>query len=125
MSPGNKRRVCVSIEPENTNHKIEYMGRCLGMISEKEYAGVVEKPELHSKIFSVETKPISDINKIDDHGNKRLVVAVSKRDGVSVQRKTLFISEPVYNIPEYDPQKCKMLFMSCSGNLMEVEETLT
>lgn len=72
---------------------ISYKGRCLGMLTPEEYAGLIEFPELRKKLLTVETKPLDDISQIEKIDGMRIAVAVKERNGKIVNRPTLFITE--------------------------------
>lgn len=73
----------------------EYKGRCLGMITEEEYAGLVTMPELRKKLFTVASKPLEDIADMTNVEDLRLVMTVTEENEVAVTRPTLFITEPL------------------------------
>lgn len=72
---------------------INYTGRCLGLLTPAEYAGLIEHPELRKKLYTVETKSLDDISKVDNIAEMRLAIAVKERNGKPVVRPTLFITE--------------------------------
>jgi hypothetical protein len=71
-------------------------GRLLGLVTEEEYAGLVSKPDIRRRLFSVGTKPLKDIfsDKVDVE-DKRLVMTITKKDDVEVFSQSLFITNPL------------------------------
>jgi hypothetical protein len=78
----------------NDNDKA-YKGRCLGMLTEEEYAGLVTKPELRKKLFTVETTPLIDIGDMKDVEGLRFAMTVTEDEDIAVTKPTLFITEPM------------------------------
>lgn len=73
----------------------EYKGRCLGMLTEEEYAGLVTKPELRKKLFTVGTVSLLDIADMDAVDGLRFAMTVTEEKDVAVTKPTLFITEPI------------------------------
>lgn len=74
-------------------------GRLLGLLSPAEFAGIIDKPELRSKLFTVQSKDLSDIVKADGLSTgivgQRLAMAVTSYDDNQMPKPTLFITEPL------------------------------
>ena len=78
----------------DVNH--EYKGRLLGLVTEDEYAGLVTKPDLRRKMFSIGSKPLSDYADANMNiEDLRLVMTVSEKDGEAVLTPTLFVTNPL------------------------------
>jgi len=74
----------------------EFTGRLLGLVTEEEFAGLVNKPEIRRQLFSVGSKPLKDLcDSGVDVENKRLVMTVKEKDDVEVLPQTLFITNPL------------------------------
>jgi hypothetical protein len=88
----------VELQIWGTGREITYTGRLLGLLSPKEYDALFVKPELKSRINTVETASLSIIGEMQDIDGFRLVLAVKKRGDEVVLDKRLFISEPLEHV---------------------------
>lgn len=70
-------------------------GNLLGLITDKQYAVISKKPELHRKLITGELTNLTDVTKIlleDPYTIYRLMVNVKSVDGV-VKDKHMFITD--------------------------------
>lgn len=91
MTKKGQRKRIVSVEL--CDNRKGYKGRLLGLINDSEFYRVLNSKRTQNKIFSSETKPLSEIADYDDFNGLRLVVAVKEIDGEVIGGKHLFISE--------------------------------
>ena len=77
------------------NHGVVLKGRLLGWLTPLEYAGLVDKPELRKKLFTVESKDLSDVIETKQIEGLRMAMTVNRKDDVVVAKPTLFITEPM------------------------------
>ena len=71
-----------------------YSGRLLGLITDEEFASLIENPDLQKKCYTSATIPLSEI--VDNHealDGYRIVVAVKEIDDKPVIGQRLFITE--------------------------------
>jgi len=71
-----------------------YSGRLLGLITDEEFASLIENPDLQKKCFTSATIPLSEI--VDNHealDGYRIVIAVKEIDDKPVIGQKLFITE--------------------------------
>ena len=71
-----------------------YSGRLLGLITDEEFASLIENSELQKKCYTSATIPLSEI--VDNHealDGYRIVVAVKEIDDKPVIGQRLFITE--------------------------------
>lgn len=95
-----KKQVELQIFKEGKN--IRYTGRLLGLLSPKEYAALLVKPELKHKMSTVETASLDTIGKMEDIDGFRLALSIKKRDDMLVApQRLLFISEPLEHVSSY------------------------
>jgi len=71
-----------------------YSGRLLGLITDEEFASLIENPDLQKKCYTSATIPLSEI--VDNHealDGYRIVVAVKEIDDKPVIGQRLFVTE--------------------------------
>jgi hypothetical protein len=83
----------VELEVYGQSEQLKIVGRLLGLLTAKEYAGVIKKPELRSKLFTVASTKIGEIGELVDVEGMRLALVVKKKDEEVVFKKTLFFTE--------------------------------
>jgi len=83
----------VELEVYGQGDQLKIVGRLLGLLTPKEYAGIIKKPELRSKLSTVETTKIAEISELVDVEGLRLALVVKKKDEEAVFKKTLFVTE--------------------------------
>jgi len=88
-----KIKKIIEVEVYDQNVQASYKGRLLGLLSQKEYAGIIAKKDLRNKLFTVPTKPCSEIANLVMIEGLRLAIAVKEKDDKEVTRKTLFFTE--------------------------------
>jgi hypothetical protein len=91
----------VRVELCNKGKDVEYTGRCLGLITPEEYSGIVDTPSLRNKITTVSTMELSDIGSLDVVEDMRLIMTVKSKDNVKINKKKLFVSEPLEHISQF------------------------
>lgn len=70
-------------------------GRCLGLLTAEEYAGLLEHPALMKKLSTVETKPLEELAEVDDVEGLRFVMTMKEQNNEAVTQPTLFVTEPL------------------------------
>ena len=83
----------VELEVYGQSEQLKIVGRLLGLLTPKEYAGIIKKPELRAKLSTVETTKIGEIAELVDVEGLRLAMVVKKKDETTVFKKTLFFTE--------------------------------
>ena len=122
MTDNNSKKKMVELEISNDGKKVTYNGRLLGLITEKEYAALIEKSELRNKITNVATTKISDFGAINNVTLSRLAMVVKNRDGSDIINKTLFITEPLNYICQIDYDCQSICFHGNKGSYISVKE---
>ena len=97
MSTETTERKLVNVSIYGTEDQLQYTGRCLGLLTPKEYCGLVNDKSLWTRLFTVPTKTLAAISELDDIEGLRLAIAVKKKgeNEEEVLRKMLFITEPL------------------------------
>ena len=83
----------------NKNKTITMTGRCLGLLTQGQYAKIV-KDRLYSQLIKSETVALADLSRLEDVEGLRLSAELKKYDGVSITKDKLFISEPLVMISQ-------------------------
>ena len=92
----------VTIEFYNQESEQQYTGRCVGLLSDKEFNAVVNKPDLQRKLMTVRTIPLVDVASVEEIQNLRLAAVINgKSNKETVGRKKLFITEPIEMISQF------------------------
>lgn len=99
-----RKRKIVSVQVYLTDEvESKVKGRCLGFLTHAQYAKLFENPTLLKKMYSLATVPVVDLGSHGKLDGKRLVVAAKKVNGEALSNNTLFISEPLEVVCEYNP----------------------
>lgn len=123
MSTGAAGKKVVRVEIYGQDDQIKYVGRCLGLITAKEYCGLLNNRELWSKLFTVPTTPVSLISDMVDVENMRLAIAAKKKgeDDEEIFKKTLFFTEPL-DLISHVVSKEEITFVGKDGSYILVTE---
>ena len=114
----------VDIEVYGDNSSLSYTGRCLGLLTMEEYAGIISRPKLRSKMLNVATKPLKDICNKEDIKNCRLVIDAKKRNNVAINKKILFISAEIDHVSHILADN-DVSFITVDGAYMTIMEVST
>lgn len=104
----------VTIEFYSQEGECEYTGRCLGLLTDKEFNAVTNQPTLQKKLMTVATTPIAEIAEVEDVQNLRLAI-VTKEKG-------LFITEPLEIVSQFVPPDDLTLVGKEGSYIMVTEE---
>lgn len=88
-----KEKKIIEVEVYDQNIQVSYKGRLLGLLSQKEYAGIITKKDLRSKLFTVPTKPCAEIANLVMIEGLRLAMTVKEKNNEKITRKILFFTE--------------------------------
>jgi hypothetical protein len=73
---------------------IEYSGRLLGLITDKEFASLIKSVDVQKKCYTSATMPLSEIvDNYEELDGYRIVVAVKEVNGKSIIGQKLFVTE--------------------------------
>lgn len=121
MSTAGKK--IVNVEVYNENKEFKYIGRLLGLLSNKEYAAIVDNDSLKSKLLNVATTPLSEIGELSQSevDNTRIAITVKKRGSVEITKRILFITEPIEFISSVNSKKY-VTFVGSNDSLIIINE---
>ena len=91
---GGKKYVSVTVFGTGAS-EIEYSGRCLGLLTDKEYADIVGNALSRRKLYTVETTPIRDLLRVDNVEGLRLAIAIKSKNAAAAKKQAVFITEPI------------------------------
>ncbi len=105
-----------------------YTGRLIGLITDKEFAALIENDSVQKKCFTSGTIPLSDI--VDNHeelNGYRIVMAIKKIDDNSVIGQRLFITERLALVSQLNPDTTAKSagITGESGSYMMIEEEIS
>jgi hypothetical protein len=111
----------IKVEICSNSKEFEYVGRCLGLVTPEEYAGIVDKSDLRNKISTVGTTSLKDIGSLDEVKGLRLVMTIKSKGDVNINKKSLFVSEPLEHISQFKAND-EVTLVGESGTFMFVTE---
>lgn len=123
MSTATSEKKLISIEIYGQEDQMRYVGRCLGLLTPKEYCGLINDKSLWSKLFTVPTKTLAAISELVDVDGLRLALAVKKKgeNEEEVLRKMLFITEPL-DLISHVVSKEEITFVGKDGSYILASE---
>lgn len=116
-----RRYISLDVWQNEKKKQLNYDGRCLGLLTKEQYAGLLERPELINKVMTVETTPIKDIGVLDDIEDMRLAVALKSKDGKNITKKMLFVSEPIEHVSQLNTHD-EITISGKNGSFMFITE---
>lgn len=105
-----------------------YTGRLVGLITDKEFAALIENDSVQKRCFTSGTIPLSDI--VDHHeelDGYRIVMAIKKIDDNPVLGQRLFITERLALVSQLNPDTTAKSagITGESGSYMMIEEEMS
>ncbi len=121
MSTESKKLIKIGVY--NKGKELNYTGRLLGLLSDKEYAAIIDTASLRKKLLTVPTTPLSEIASIPEKEipGFRIAIAVKKREEDDVMKKVLFITEPIDFVSGVNSEK-DVTFVGTDGSYIIVDE---
>lgn len=113
----------VSIELYGQEGAQHYTGRCVGLLTDKEFNAIINKPDLQKKLITVRTVPLIDIANINEVQDLRLVIVTKTCDTEEVSdNKKLFITEPIEMISQFTSPD-DLTIVGTDGSYIMIKET--
>lgn len=116
-----RKYITVEVWQQGSSASATYSGRCLGLLTDKQYAGLLERPELMNRIMTVETTPVRDIGVLDNIEGTRLAMSLKSKDGKDIFKKKLFISEPIEHVSQMNALE-EITITGKNGSFMFITE---
>ena len=91
----------ITIELYNQEGVKHYTGRCVGLLTDKEFNAIVIKTELQRKLMTVRTTPLADIANVKKIQDLRLAVVTEADPKKATSRKGLFVTEPIELVSQF------------------------
>lgn len=115
-----KKRITVELyNQEGVKH---YNGRCVGLLTDKEFNAVVTKPELQRKLMTVRTISLADIANVKEIQDLRLVVITETNFNKIVSKKGLFVTEPIELVSQFTAPD-DLTLVGTEGTYVMIKET--
>lgn len=112
----------VTIELYNQEGAKHYAGRCIGLLTDKEFNAVVAKPELQRKLMTVRTIPLTDIANVKKVQDLRLAIVTETDFKKTTGRKGLFITEPIELVSQFTSPD-DLTLVGTEGSYVMIKET--
>jgi hypothetical protein len=119
-----KERKRIKIEVMNNNRSsMSYYGRLLGIMSDEDFHVLIGKKEAQNKLFTAETKPLSEIGRnYDKLDGKRIIMTIREVDGTPLVERKFFVTEKLGMISFYN-ENSGVLCAECEeGGYVYIEE---
>lgn len=115
-----KKRIAVELyNQEGAQH---YTGRCVGLLTDKEFNAIISKPELQRKLMTVKTTPLVDIANVKKVQDLRLAMVTETDFKKTVGKKGLFITEPIELISQFTSPD-DLTIVGTEGSYVMIKET--
>lgn len=115
-----KKRITVELyNQEGVKH---YTGRCIGLLTDKEFDAVVVKPELQRKLMTVRTVPLTDIADVKKIQDLRLAIVTETDSKKTAGRKGLFVTEPIELVSQFTSPD-DLTLVGTDGSYVMIKET--
>lgn len=92
--PTKKKRV-VDVDIYGDEKNLNFKGRLLGLVTDKEYNKLIKSKTLCNKLATVETKAVKDIADRENIEDLRIAIVIKEKEGSTLFNKKLFFSEPL------------------------------
>lgn len=112
----------VILELYNQKDDQQYIGRCVGLLSDKEFNAIISRPEVQKKLITSRTVPLAEIAIVKDIQDLRLAIIIKVNCEEVTKRKKLFVTEPIELVSEFiSPGNLTMI--GTGGSYTTIEET--
>ena len=115
----------VTIDLYGQDGEQQYSGRCVGLLDDKEFNAIINRddyPDLQRKLTTIRTVPISDIVTRKEIQDLRLAIVIDANQRTGVDKKGIFITEPIELISQYiAPDDLSLI--GTDGSYIMVKET--
>ncbi len=110
----------ITIEFYSQHGAQHYTGRCVGLLTDKEFNAIINTKNLQKKLLTGKTVPLVDIANVSEVQNLRLAVVVKPTN--SVGKKGLFITEPLDLISQFIAPD-DLTLVGIEGSYIMINET--
>ena len=104
------------------NKDYTYRGRCLGLITEKQFASILEDNHLRRRLKTVATTPIAAIGNKNNVDGLRLAMIIHEKDDVAIRDNRLFITEPLSLVDSLKGPDMSMITKADDSYILVEEE---
>ena len=127
-----RRKILIDFWPGDSNSHASlgsngraYKGRLLGLITDKEFASLIESVDVQKKCYTSATIPLSEVvDNYEDLEGYRMVVAVKEIDSEPIIGQKLFITERLSLVSYLNTDRSAGITGENGAYMMVEEETV-